>query len=277
MFEYFKQAKRLEIKALEKLEAARALPEAFAGKRADFTKALTTKADKSGLAVIAEYKRASPSQGNISLGLTPFQAVMEYYRGGAAAISVLTEKSKFKGRLNFLQKAWEGGGELFGLPLLRKDFVFHPLQVRASASTPASALLLIVKLTPSAQELKTLREQAESFGLQCVVEILDEHDLDLARASGAKIIQANARDFSDLSVSLERSLTLARKHAHESDELWIAASGFSRPEELLSAKEAGFTAVLAGTALMSAEKPGDALKQWTSFLSASQKSSGVLK
>lgn len=121
--------------------------------------------------------------------------------------------------------------------------------MRATAATAASALLLIVGLCPEVEKLRSLREEAESFGLQCVVEVLNEAELEIARKSGADIIQVNARDFHDLSVDLARSLNLARRQV-QNDELWIAASGFSRSEQLLEAKEAGYSAVLVGTALM---------------------------
>lgn len=249
MFNYFKKAKAIEIKALEHLEALGRLPDSRPGPRLDFGQTLRRAAASRGLAIIAEYKRASPSQGDIALDVQPGQAARAYARAGASAMSILTEKSKFKGRLAFIQQAWEGGAEEASLPLLRKDFIFHPLQVRATASTAASALLLIVGLSPEVEILRSLREEAESFGLQCVVEVLNETELELARKSGAKIIQVNARDFHDLSVDLSRSLNLARRH-YDQNELWIAASGFSRPEQLLEAREVGYSSVLVGTALM---------------------------
>ena len=269
MFDYFREAKASEIKALQRLAAGPGLGPVYAAPRLDFTKALRNKAAKKGLAVIAEYKRASPSQGDIALTVTPGGAALDYVRAGAGAMSILTEKSKFKGRLSFIEKAWNGGAELFDLPILRKDFIFDPLQIEATARTPAAALLLIVRLTPKAAELRALREKAESFGLQCVVEVLDEADLALARDSGARIIQVNARDFSDLSVDLSRSLNLAAREAGRGPgELWIAASGFSRPEELPLAREAGFSAILAGTALMRGGNLAESLTRLTSGLAA---------
>lgn len=250
MFDYFKQAKRLEIKALKYLAESGRFPAPLAIKRPDFSLSLRRAATAKGPAVIAEYKRASPSLGDIALNIEPGQAAGAYSRAGAAAMSVLTEKSKFKGRMGFIQKAWAGGAGEAGLPLLRKDFIFDPLQARATAATPASALLLIVGLTPEVKRLRELRREAEKFGLQGVVEVTNEEELELARESGATIIQVNARDFRDLSVDLSRSLNLARRAAGAENELWIAASGFSRPEELLEAKEAGYTAVLIGTSLM---------------------------
>jgi len=250
MFDYFKHAKRLEIKALSRLAESGRFPGPLAVKRPDFSLSLRRAARAKGLAVIAEYKRASPSMGDIALNIEPGQAARAYSLAGAAAMSVLTEKSKFKGRLGFLQQAWNGGAGEAGLPLLRKDFIFDRLQARVTAATPASALLLIVGLTPDAKTLCELRLEAENFGLQSVVEVTNEQELELARESGAKIIQVNARDFHDLSVDLSRSLNLGRREAGAGNELWIAASGFTRPEELLEAKEAGYTAVLIGTSLM---------------------------
>jgi indole-3-glycerol phosphate synthase len=266
VFEYFKKAKALEIRALERLAAAGSLPPACPNPRLDFAGRLRQAAADQGLAVIAEYKRASPSQGNLDLALGPDQAALAFIQGGAAAMSVLTEKSRFRGRRNFITRAWEGGAGLFNLPILRKDFIFDPLQVRATAALPTAAILLIVRLTPQAAKLRELRLLAESFGLQVVVEVLDEADLDLARASGAAIIQVNARDFQDLSVDLGRTLALARRHRPEAGELWIAASGLSRAEELTAAAEAGFTAALIGTALMRGGRPAEALRRLTGAL-----------
>jgi indole-3-glycerol phosphate synthase len=266
MYEYFKKAKTLEIRALERLAAAGLLPEAHPGPRPGFAGRLRRLAADQGLAVIAEYKRASPSRGNLALDLGPEEAARAFIQGGAAAMSVLTEKSRFRGRRNFITRAWEGGAGPFDLPILRKDFIIDPLQVRATAALPAAALLLIVKLTPRADRLRELRLQAESFGLQAVVEVLDEADLDLARASGATIIQVNARDFRDLSIDLNRALNLARRHISGAGELWIAASGLSRAEELKAAAEAGFTAALVGTALMQGGRPAEALGRLTGAL-----------
>ncbi|MDR3038128.1 MAG: indole-3-glycerol-phosphate synthase [Candidatus Adiutrix sp.] len=264
----------MELKALRHLEASGRLPRPRPGPRLDFADRLRRRAAAWGVAVIAEYKRASPSQGDIAPDISPGEAALAYVKGGAAAMSILTEKSRFRGRLGFIAQAWDGGAELFDLPILRKDFIFDPLQVRATAAGPAAALLLIVKLTPEAALLRELRLTAESFGLQAVVEVLDEGDLELARASGAAIIQVNARDFTDLSVDLDRALNLARRHAAAAGELWIAASGFSRPEELPAAGQAGFTAILAGTALMRGGRLDEALTRLTSALKKGEPAAG---
>lgn len=268
MFDYFRRAKRLEIKALMHLAESGRFPAPLAVKRPDFSLSLRRTAIARGPAVVAEYKRASPSQGDIALDIEPGRAARAYSQAGASAMSILTEKSKFKGRLGFIQKAWAGGAGEAGLPLLRKDFIFDPLQVRATAATPASALLLIVGLTPEVNLLRELRLEAEKFGLQSVVEVTSEPELELARESGASIIQVNARDFHDLSVDLSRSLNLARRQAGVKNELWIAASGFSRPEELAQAREAGYAAVLVGTSLMRGGDPAASLARLRSGLTA---------
>lgn len=165
---------------------------------------------------------------------------------------MLTEERFFGGRIGYLERMHRAG-----LPLLRKDFIFHQLQVMETASTPASALLLIVRLTPDARTLRILREQAEAYGMHAVVEIFDEADLALARESGARIIQVNARDLDTLKTDRQACLEMGR--LRREGEVWIAASAMSTGAHLREAAEAGFQAVLMGTALMDGGKPGETL------------------
>lgn len=205
--------------------------------------------------VIAEYKRASPSRGSICEDLTPEQVAEAYTRGGASAISVLSEEAYFKGHLDFLRRM----AERTALPLLRKDFIFDEAQVRETAATPASALLLIVALTPEAGQVRGLRELAESFGMTAVVEVFDERELDIARASGASVIQVNNRNLETLAVDASVTRRLAgRKLAGE---LWIAASGYGTRGQLDAL--AGYDAALVGTALMASGDPCGALRELT--------------
>ena len=108
--------------------------------------------------------------------MKPEEVAEQYAASGASCISVLTEEQFFGGRIGYLERMGRAG-----LPLLRKDFIFHQLQVMETASTPASALLLIVRLTPDARTLRVLREQAEAYGMHAVVEVFDPADLDIAR------------------------------------------------------------------------------------------------
>lgn len=254
--EKFRLAKQEEIRLLEEQSLNGNLPQFFRGKRPSFRKVLHQEQDLP--AVIAEYKRASPSSGKIDLTLTPEDVASQYAESGASALSVLTEKKFFQGDLSFLARMTQ-----CALPLLRKDFLFHPLQIRQTASTPASALLLIVRLTPNVKILRDLRESAEKFGIDAVVEVFDESDLNRARSSGSTLIQVNARDLDTFAVNRQSCLNLAQKcrfDANGQSEIWIAASGMDCKDHLKMAANAGFDAVLLGTALMRDGHPRQSLK-----------------
>ena len=277
LLERFRTAKQAEVEALRVLETQGALPAAYEGQRPDFAAALTRQQHTgsgggSPLAVVAEYKRASPSRGVICENLDVEDVARQYAAAGASAVSVLTEETFFRGRLEYLARAADPA--LYTgprVPLLRKDFIFDPLQVRATAATPASALLLIVRLTPDAATLRALREQAEAYGIQAVVEIFDAEDLRLARESGARIIQVNARDLESLTIDRDACLRLIQACPPANGELWIAASGMSSAEHLRAAASAGYHAALVGSALMEGGTPGEAL---AALLGATAKTEG---
>lgn len=257
MLDKFVNAKKSEIENLRKSQAEGSFPPPLAGKRPDFKKALYPA--RSLPAVIAEYKRASPSRGLICDNLSVEDASRQYAENGAAALSILTEKDFFAGDISFIFRAHEALKGRYARPILRKDFIFDPLQILATAATPASALLLIVRLCPDAEKLGRLRELASGYGLQCVAEVFDERDLEIARASGASIIQVNARDLDSLRVDRAACLSLIQKHPPINDETWIAASGIDNHEQLKAARDYGFAAVLIGSALMKDGKAGQAL------------------
>ncbi len=194
MLENFRRAKEPEIANLRQ----NGVPAPFAGSRPDFQSAL----QRPGIAVIAEYKRASPSRGLICESVDVDEACAQYAAAGAAALSILTETDWFGGKMEFIGRAASTG-----LPILRKDFIFDEIQVRATAASPASALLLIVRQTPDAAVLRDLRKCAESFGMDAVVEVFDAREVEIARQSGAKILQVNARDLQKLQV--DRAAALA--------------------------------------------------------------------
>ena len=256
LLERFLWAKADEVAHLRQQERKGDLPVLFGGKRGDFAAALQRRQAGVPLTVIAEFKQASPSRGPICHSLTVEEAARQYVAAGAGALSILTERRFFAGELDFLGRA---AVRCPGTPLLRKDFIFDPLQVRATAATPAAALLLIVALTPDAALLRRLREQAESLGMQAGVEVCGSKDLALARESGARIIQVNARDLDTLRVDRQACLELARRYPPKQEEIWIAASGMDRREHLEDAARAGFSAALVGTALMQDGQPGAAL------------------
>jgi len=251
--ERFRTAKAAEIEALRRQAQTGTLPAPLTAPRPDFAAALLRREPDVPVAVIAEYKRASPSCGPIATAVDPETAARAYAAAGASCISVLTEETFFDGRLDYLARA-----ACAGVPLLRKDFIFDPLQVTATMATPAAALLLIVRLTPDAALLRDLREQAEAAGIAAVVEIFDEAELALARASGARIVQVNNRDLESLATDPSAALRLGR--LRDASERWIAASGMSARRDLDDAAAAGYDAVLVGTALMRGGDPGTALR-----------------
>ena len=131
-----------------------------------------------------------------------------------------------------------------------------------TGATPASALLLIVRLTPEVRLLRALREQAEALGLEAVVEVFDAADLALARDAGATLIQVNARDLETLDVDRSACLRLAEAQRPKGrGETWIAASGMSEAAHLRQAADCGYDAALLGTALMQSGRPGEALRR----------------
>ena len=247
MLEKFRIAKAAEIAMLVAQEAAGTLPAPLAGPRPSFSAALL--GGKSPV-VIAEYKRASPSLGDINLDVEPEDVAAAYAVAGASAISVLTEEEWFKGSLAFLPRMLGPG-----LPLLRKDFILHPLQVVQTAATPASAYLLIVRMLPGSllQELLALGRQ---YGLEAVVEVFDATDLARAQAAGASIIQVNNRDLDTLKT--DTAISQALITAKRPGECWITASGISSAEQLHSLLSLGYDAALVGSALMAGDAPGGA-------------------
>jgi indole-3-glycerol phosphate synthase len=257
MLERFRQAQLPGIARLHKLKSEGRMPapqaHSSAGERPSFSGAIQR---SEFLPVIAEYKRASPSRGVINLNLTPADVARMYAQAGAACFSVLTEEAHFQGSLAFLSDM-----AFAGRPLLRKDFLIDPVQVEETAATPASALLLIMRMFPGAAEVREMLDECARFGLEAVCEVFDESDLDLARWAGAQIIQVNNRDLDRLVTDLGTSRRLAPEK--RPDELWISASGLETPEHLAEMAGLGFDAVLIGTSLMSAPDPGAALARLT--------------
>lgn len=249
MLEQFKRAKQDEIALLLQLRASGHSFVPWTGPRPSFGQALT-RPGSSG--IIAEYKRASPSKGEINTTLLPLAACSGYKAAGACALSVLTEKLYFKGDLDHLLAVAP-----VGLPLLRKDFIFHPVQVEATRTTPASAILLIVRLFRQDSDLKNIHSLCLEHDLEPVVEIFDDHDLARAKALNCRIIQVNNRDLNKLDTNIHRCLRLVQHKEH--GEIWIGASGISTPEDVKRLKAAGLDALLIGTALMQSSHPGQQL------------------
>lgn len=195
-----------------------------------------------GLSIIAEVKRSSPSQGQIA-DLEPVEAALAYAQGGAAALSILTEPKHFGGDLRHLR---EVAGAV-ALPLLRKDFTVHPLQVLEAARAGASAVLLIVAVLGDAT--RNYLEYAQHLGLDTLVEVHDETELMTALAAGASIIGVNNRDLRTLHIDLENAPRLIRRaRAQGFGGLLVAESGYRQAAELKPLQGVA-DAVLVGTSL----------------------------
>jgi indole-3-glycerol phosphate synthase len=239
--------KRMELERLRRLREENRLPELASARAPGFARAMEA---CPGTAVIAEYKRASPSKGIIREDIAPEKAGEVFALAGASAISVLTEESHFQGETGFLSRMGRTG-----LPLLRKDFILDPLQVRHTASTPASAVLVIAAVFREApEEMAAICRYARDLGLDPVVEITREAELDPARRAGARLIQVNNRDLVTLRVDREASRRLIRER--DSMELWISASGIASPEDAAEVRGLGYDACLVGTSIMENRAPG---------------------
>ncbi len=251
----FVKAKQAELARLRTEEGA---PKPAVMQRPSFFAALKDAPARGPLPVVAEYKRASPSKGRICDAVSVKDAVSAYAGHGASALSILTEEQYFDGSLAYIDLARKTLDEQgFGnIPLLRKDFLFDPLQIEATAATRASAFLLIVRMLPDAAALRDLRLLGEKYGLDAVVEVFDAEDLELARLAGARIVQVNARDLVTFRVDRQLCLDLLHTAGKRAGEAWIAASGMEEHGHLLEAAGAGFEAALVGTALMRNGTPG---------------------
>ncbi|GGM00040.1 indole-3-glycerol phosphate synthase TrpC [Deinococcus aerophilus] len=198
--------------------------------------------DASALALIAEVKRASPSQGAIA-PLDPAAAARAYAQGGAAAISVLTEPRHFDGDREALLAVVDA----VGLPVLRKDFVVHPAMLREAAEWGAAAALLMVSVLGEATA--GYLAAAHHLGLDALVEVHDEHELDVALAAGARIIGVNNRDLTTLHIDLAVSPRLIRRARERGFAgVLVAESGYRSAGEIQAVRGlAG--AVLVGSSL----------------------------
>jgi indole-3-glycerol phosphate synthase len=208
----------------------------------------------SGVNIIAEIKRASPSKGPIAPDLDPAGLAAAYAAGGAAAVSVLTETDFFNGSPEDLSRARQAAP----LPFLRKDFIFCPYQVYESAAMGADAILLIVRIL-SAAELAELAELSAELGLDALVEVHAAEELEAARAAGARLIGINNRNLSSFATDLDHTLRLAPELAP--GQVAVAASGIRRPEDIRRYREAGIFNFLIGESLVRSENPTGLLKR----------------
>lgn len=204
--------------------------------------------------VIAEFKRASPSKGEIRAGAEAGEVARGYAAGGAAALSVLTEEDFFRGSLRDLTEAKEASG----LPVLRKDFVFDAYQIYEAAAAGADAVLLIAAMLDDGALAGLRRLAEEELGLDALVEVHSAGEMERAGAAGARLVGVNNRDLRTFRVSLETSIELAP--LAPAGALLVSESGLRDAADLRRLGGCGYRAFLIGETFMRAERPGEALK-----------------
>jgi indole-3-glycerol phosphate synthase len=209
------------------------------------------------VAVIAEYKRKSPTRGEIQTGRSVAWAVRQYEEGGAAAVSVLTQEADFGGRVKDLAYARRATG----LPLLRKDFISNPYQLHEARAFGAAAVLLIVAGLPDAK-LLDLYEEARGIGLDCLVEVHDGDELERALQIGPNIIGINNRDLNTGKTDL--GVTAGLIGDVPKTVTSVAESGYevNYPEQMHSLRVLKANAVLIGTSVMLEADPAAKLADW---------------
>ena len=204
-------------------------------------------------ALIAEIKRASPSAGLLAPGLQARALAAAYARGGAAAISVLTEPQFFQGGWEDLEAVRSSSW----LPVLAKDFFLDPYQLYLARSRGADAVLLIVRLLPS-RELTSLLGLARALGLASLVEVHNEKELETALSAGVDLLGINNRDLDTFQVSMETTWRLLPRVP--SGVLVVSESGIKTPQDIAALKKAGVRACLVGEALVTSPDPEKELR-----------------
>jgi indole-3-glycerol phosphate synthase len=209
-----------------------------------------------GISLIAEHKRRSPSAGVIREGSTVEAIAGAYERGGAAALSILTEPFHFGGSLDDLRAA----RAVSTLPVLRKDFIVDPYQLYEAAAAGADAILLIVAALEPDPLWELLRE-ARELDLDALVEVHDEHELEVALNVEADVLGINNRDLVDFSIDIERTYELLSDVP--AGKTVVSESGFSTREQLDDLERVGVDAVLIGETLMRADDVEEACRRLT--------------
>ena len=204
--------------------------------------------------IIAEIKRASPSKGPLNPGLNVARLAKAYKKGGAVALSVLTEPRFFQGSFADLEAARKAAG----LPVLCKDFILEPVQIYEARSHGADAALLIAALLTSAK-LRSLRELAVSLGMAALVEVHNEVETRQALETGATLIGINNRNLVDFTVDINTTFKL--RPLIPQGVTVVSESGISAPAHIARLRDAGVNAVLIGEALVTSPEPAKRLKE----------------
>jgi indole-3-glycerol phosphate synthase len=247
--------KREEVEQRKKVATMTYLQERIARQKPALDLALALKGNH--IRLIAEVKQASPSRGVLSPNFNPIKLAQIYAKGGAAAISVLTEANYFMGSIERLAAI----KEVVELPLLRKDFIFDIYQVYESRAYGADALLLIAAIL-SQEQLKELVSLSHSLGLRCLVEVHNKGEVERAILSEAEIIGINNRDLNTFTVDITTTRRLRPLIPQE--RIVVSESGIKSKRDIKKLGKWGVDAVLVGEALVTA---GDVLAKMKELIS----------
>lgn len=219
-------------------------------KSVGFAKALK----KDGLSVIGEFKKASPSHGAMDIKVDLKERILQY-NDSVDAISCLTEEDHFHGNVGYLKEI-RGKSEL---PILRKDFMIDEYQFYEAKTIGADAVLLIAAILDDAQ-MKGFYKLARSLGLDALVEVHDEEEMERALKLDARIIGVNNRNLRDFTISLDNTKRL--RGMAGADKIFVAESGIITDDDVLTLKEYQVDAFLIGRAFMEADNPKELAKHW---------------
>tara|TARA_R110002050_G_scaffold78284_5_gene167133 strand:- start:1888 stop:2706 length:819 start_codon:yes stop_codon:yes gene_type:complete len=225
--------------------------EQFEKQRIDFKAALSK---KDAVTIISEVKKGSPSKGIIRENFEPVDIALQYEDGGASAISVLTDEPFFMGNLSYL----EAISKRVQLPLLRKDFIVDPFQIKEARAFGADAVLIIVAITDGGQ-LNELLAAAKEFGLDALVECYDQADFDRVDFSQVDILGVNNRDLKNFEVDVHRGISILQQ-APEGTVL-VSESGLSSGKDLALLRSEGIHSALIGESFMRQQHPGKAVSE----------------
>jgi indole-3-glycerol phosphate synthase len=212
------------------------------------------------VSIIAEVKKASPSKGIIRDDFDPVKVADQYIEAGASAISVLTDEPFFKGSLTYLENI----SGMSPIPLLRKDFIVDPYQVKEARAYGADAILLIATICDGSQ-LSELLAATDEFGMQALVECYHQEEVESLNWEEIEILGVNNRNLATFEVDLHRGIDIlkqAPKHV-----VTVSESGIHKKEDLHILQENGIHAALIGEHLMKQKIPGDALKDLLDYKS----------
>ena len=249
------QSKRAEIERLAKIGSIAGFErEAEGFKHRNFSEKLTRSEQSNQIGVIAEIKKASPSKGILRENFEAKNIARLYESNSAACISVLTDEKFFQGSIENLILARQE----VSIPVLRKDFIIDPLQVAESYAMHADCILLIAAALPNSL-LVELESQALSYGMDCLLEVHNEGDLEKAMSCKSKLIGINNRNLEDFSVNLDTSLRLNK--TIPTTKLVISESGIKNSKDIKLLTDNGIRTFLIGETLMRQDCPGLALKK----------------